>query len=578
MPREIRGSTPRPSFTTPRSAFSPAAARLCLATPDADLAHRGSTVLERLGYCVQVARDVADLLRAAGDGVALALVDPALPGVGARPEATLRADLDLHGVPLHVLSAVDRRALGAVDLGPDLVDLVVRIQLRIASHRQVAFLQQLNRRLVANEDSTSTLGVVLDAVCGEVAADTATLFLVDGEGRLSVRATRGYELRDAELRSFAVGEGVVGWVVEHGVATIVADSEVDGRFTARYQDAGPRSMLVAPIAIGDRVVGAVSLVRRAPSAPFDDGDVAAVATVCSSAAIALENARLHEQERSLAAQLEQLNRLYGQEREIVDRLDEYERLYNQAVATVSHELKTPLMSIRGFAKMIADGDVEGEEARDFAREIHENAVRLSRYVERILEEDHVRQGAATLHLQPVHLRPLVEDVFRTVRNLCTAKHRLVDDVPEDLPPLSGDPDRVTRILVNLVTNAIKYSPNGGTVRVTATADDEVVEFVVEDEGIGVPTEARQRIFDRFYRVAGPDAAGVEGSGLGLAIVHSLVDLHGGRIWVDAPPGGRGSRFHVRLPRGRADETPTLSVVRGRGGRRGGLEGRRGARG
>src|SRR5207302_6626006 len=142
-------------------------------------------------------------------------------------------------------------------------------------------------------------------------------------------AASGYELKEEQLRSFKVGEGVVGWVVQHGAASIVGDSDMDSRFESFYGPTGSRSMIAAPIAIGERVIGALTLVRRAPAPAFTDADLLPVATICNSAAIALENARLHEQERALALQLDELNRLYGQEKEIVNKLEEYDRLYTQ---------------------------------------------------------------------------------------------------------------------------------------------------------------------------------------------------------------------------------------------------------
>lgn len=521
--------------------------------------------LERLGYRVVPAADLEALHAAVASGVDLALVHPGMVGPADDPEARMRADAALQGCPLLLLADADVASLASANVEPGGVRLVTRIELQLAGSRQVAFLQELNRRLLAPEDLDATLGAVLEAVAAEVPVDTATFLLGDDHGVFRVRATRGYRLRDAELRAFAPGEGVVGWVVEHKSPAIVGDSDIDPRFAPRHDGVVPRSMLVVPVIIADQVLGAISLVRRAPSRPFDDADIVPVATIANGAAIALENVRLHEHERSLKEKLEELERLYGREREIVDRLDEYDRLYTQAVATVSHELKTPLMGIRGFAKMIADGDVEGEEARDFAREIHDNAVRLSRYVERILEDDEVRQGGTTLRLQPVALRPLVEEVLRSLQNLGGSRHLVVDEVGDDVPLVHGDPDRLTRILVNLVSNAIKYSPSGGVVRIGAAGHAEGVQLWVEDEGVGVPPEARQRIFDRFYRVSHPQTAAVEGSGLGLAIVRGLVELHGGRVWVETPAGGRGSRFCVVLPRATPSGAPALSVVPGREG-------------
>jgi signal transduction histidine kinase len=172
-------------------------------------------------------------------------------------------------------------------------------------------------------------------------------------------------------------------------------------------------------------------------------------------------------------------------------------------------------------------------------------VRLSTYVERMLQEQAVSNGAETLDLREIRLHPLVAQVIKSLQP-SAPNHEFVNDVPEDAPVVSGDADKITQILFNLMSNAVKYSPRGGEVRVSATPQDRWLEVVVEDQGVGIPPEARGRVFDRFYRVASFETKNISGTGLGLSIVKGLVELHGGRIWVESEVG-RGSRFHVTLP-------------------------------
>jgi signal transduction histidine kinase len=343
-----------------------------------------------------------------------------------------------------------------------------------------------------------------------------------------------------------VGSGVVGWVVANRAPALVRDSEKDRRFDA-LDGRTPRSLLAVPLTVGERVLGSLCLVRRAPVAPFVEADTTLVATIANSAALALENARLHEQERALRLRLEELNQLYSQERRLVEQLERHDRVYSSVVSTVSHELRTPLMGIQGFARMIRDGDVEGAEVRDFAAEIHDNAVRLGRYVCGILSEDAVERGNVNLELREVRLRPLADRVLRSFVPMTRGTHQLVNDVPGDLASARGDADRLTQILSNLVSNAVKYSPMGGRIRVWGRpADGGRVEIGVDDEGIGIPVDSQSRIFERFYRVATPQTRGITGAGVGLSIVKGLVDLHGGSIDFESGPG-RGSSFRVLLP-------------------------------
>lgn len=411
---------------------------------------------------------------------------------------------------------------------------------------QLELLHRVSGVLGASPDMDATMDAVLRAMVLVLPFDTASLFLLDRDGHLRVCAAVGYELDGRDPRIFPVGTGVVGWVVANRAPALVRNSDTDRRFDA-LDGRTPRSMLAVPLSVGERVLGSLCLVRKAPAAPFVDADTTLVATIANSAALALENARLHEQERVLGLRLEELNQMYAQERRLVEQLERHDRVYSSVVSTVSHELRTPLMGIQGFARMIRDGDIEGEEVRDFASEIHDNAVRLGRYVCGILSEDAVQQGHVTLELREVRLRPLADRVLRSFVPMTRGTHQLVNDVPSDLASVRGDADRLTQIVSNLVSNAVKYSPMGGKIRVWGRpAEGGRVELGVDDEGIGIPVDSQSRIFERFYRVATPQTRGITGAGVGLSIVRGLVDLHGGSIEVESEPG-RGSSFRVLMP-------------------------------
>jgi phosphoserine phosphatase RsbU/P len=407
-------------------------------------------------------------------------------------------------------------------------------QVAHVDNEQLELLHRVSAVLGGSPDMDATMDAVLRAMVLVLPFDTASLFLLDRDGNLRVRAAVGYELDGRDPRIFPVGSGVVGWVVANRAPALVVDSERDGRFDA-LDGRTPRSMLAVPLAIGERILGSLSLVRRAPAAPFAEVDTTLVAAIANSAALALENARLNEQERALRLRLEELNQLYAQERRLIEQLERHDRVYSSVVG------------IQGFARMIRDADVEGEEIRDFAAEIHDNAVRLGRYVCGILSEDAVERGHVTLDLREVRLRPLADRVLRSFVPMTRGTHQLVNDVPADLPSARGDSDRLTQIFSNLVSNAVKYSPMGGRVRVWGRpVDGDTIELGVDDEGIGIPEDSQSRIFERFYRVATPQTRGISGAGVGLSIVKGLVDLQVGSIAVESE-AGRGSSFRVRLP-------------------------------
>ncbi len=530
-------------------------APLCVVSADGASRRHLAEVLAGQGHRVVQADSVSVLVLLAREGIAAAIVDPRLPALGRDPMARLRAEPALHRCPILLLRDSELLSLHGNRPAPSLISLVLRVHAQVAGDAQLDLLQDVGGLLAAAPDTESTIRHILEAVTGRLRTDTATLFLVTEDGRIEARAAWGYELEMAELRRLDRGAGVVGWVVEHHAPTIIGDSDLDGRF-AEAGGRSKRSMLAVPIVVGHRVLGAITLVRRAPADQFTDADLVLVGTISNSAGVALESSRIYEKERAVSQRLAQVEEMRRQEKDFLDKLEAYDRLYTQVVATVSHEMKTPLMGIRGFAQMIRDGGVEPGEVKDFATEIHDNAVRLSRYVEGILDEDAVHSGRVHLDLKPVALQPVVAQVLRSVAPSTLTAHTLVNAIPDDLPPVQGDGDKLLQIVTNLVSNAIKYSPGGGRVTVSAQTSGERVELIVEDEGIGIPEASRSRVFDRFYRVPGKETKRIAGTGLGLSIVRGLVELHGGEIRVEPGPGGKGSRFVVGLLRSATTAVPS----------------------
>ncbi|HVD25900.1 MAG TPA: GAF domain-containing protein [Gaiellaceae bacterium] len=230
-----------------------------------------------------------------------------------------------------------------------------------------------------------------------------------------------------------------------------------------------------------------------------------------------------------------------------DRL--VEQLKSGFVSTVSHELRAPLTSIYGFAETLLREDVAfGEdERRTFLRYIATEAERLTGIVDALLSVARLEAGDLQVQLAPTDLRDVVTDVVSSVQREVVNGRRFVLDVPEEPLDASADRDKVRQILTNLVDNAVKFSPHGGTVTVAARRTSDAVQVRVADEGSGVPSGEQERIFRKFYRVdpGGPDAGG---TGLGLFIARGLATAMGGRLWVD-PDTGRGASFVFELPTG-----------------------------
>ena len=269
-------------------------------------------------------------------------------------------------------------------------------------------------------------------------------------------------------------------------------------------------------------------------------------------------------------------RLLEREQEMRERLEEVDTIKSEFVSSVSHELRTPLTSILGYLEMLADGfggTLSAEQER-ILQVVDRNAHRLLILIEELLIMSRLESGSFRLALGPVSVGALVHGAYQAVLpDLMVRSLDVEIDVASDVGIVQGDSAQLDRVMINLLTNAIKFTPDGGRVAVTARRTGDAVHVDVVDTGIGIPAEDQAKIFDRFFRSSSIAELAVPGTGLGLWITRTIIEEHGGHIGVSSEPGG-GTRFSVSLPsagpgvgrsgfpRGQAaDETGAQEVVR-----------------
>jgi len=234
---------------------------------------------------------------------------------------------------------------------------------------------------------------------------------------------------------------------------------------------------------------------------------------------------------------------------------EVDRMKSEFVSTASHELRTPMTSIKGYADLLLMGAMgpltEGQE--HFLGIIKSNVDRLVMLVNDLLDLSRIETGRMELKLQPLHLGRVVSDVVASIQGLSSRKKlNLQVQIEPDLPVVRGDYQRLVQVVTNLVDNACRYTPDGGEVTVSVYTIDGAVQVDVTDTGIGISPEDQEKIFDRFFRADHPLVRDTRGTGLGLPIVKSLVEMHGGRVWVKSEPG-KGSTFSFTIPLSRLDD-------------------------
>jgi PAS domain S-box-containing protein len=240
-----------------------------------------------------------------------------------------------------------------------------------------------------------------------------------------------------------------------------------------------------------------------------------------------------------------------------------DQIKTEFVSTVSHELRTPLTSIKGYTDLILEGDAGPitPDVREFLQIVQSSADRLVAITNDILETSRIEAGQVTLNAQPLNLPAAIYQIADTIRPLLARKQQnLTIDLPHDLPLVSADQDRLAQIMTNLLSNAHKYTPSQGHIRIhvypaterdawhpaPVAANAAWLVVCVADNGIGIAPQDQEQLFTRFYRVNNPVALRAGGTGLGLSITRSLVELHGGRIWYQSQPDS-GSSFFFSLP-------------------------------
>jgi signal transduction histidine kinase len=254
----------------------------------------------------------------------------------------------------------------------------------------------------------------------------------------------------------------------------------------------------------------------------------------------------HYDERVQVEGSDEIAQLAARFNQMAAQLEQVESMRRQLIGDVTHELRTPLTSIKGYMEGLVDGVLPS--TPETFNQIHHEADRLSRLVDDLQELSRVEAKAYSLDFHSVAVSNLVQTTVKRLSPQATAKRiRLSSSLPADLPHIQADEDRITQVLVNLVANAIQYTPEGGDVTISAARHEDEIYISVKDSGIGIPPEHLANLFTRFYRVdksRSRNAGG--GSGIGLTIAKHLVEAHGGHIWAESAGEGQGSTFSFSL--------------------------------
>jgi len=233
-------------------------------------------------------------------------------------------------------------------------------------------------------------------------------------------------------------------------------------------------------------------------------------------------------------------------------LEKLDRTKTEFLSIVSHEFRTALTGIQGFSELIRDGGLEPDEVRAYGGYIFNDADRVNRLIGDLLDLDRMESGRMSIRTADVDINEVLSDSIARAGSSPSVEFK--SNLDPRLPIVVGDRDRLVQVVSNLVNNAVKYSPDGGTVTLSSRAEDGFALVSVTDTGVGIPPDEISHVFERFRRVRSGAAQSIPGTGLGLTIVKQIVEMHGGKIWVESAVG-HGSAFHFTLPLAAENVTP-----------------------
>ena len=359
-----------------------------------------------------------------------------------------------------------------------------------------------------------------------------TIFMIDNETKDMVLVAHSGNYVDFLPHGYRQksGHGIIGWVGMYGEKILANDVSTDTRYVS-FAYHNTNSELAIPIKVGTEVVGVLNIEDTKLHA-FDETDVMVLSTLCDQLGSAIHNATL-----------------YNEIKESNKKLLELDKLKSDFVGIVSHDFRTPLSSIMLAAKSLIKNEyvATNQHFKEYLGIIIDQATKLSQLAEDTLTITKMESGQLSYYFKLVNIETLVKEAVSMVK--FSNRHQLQYNIELDASFVKGDQSKLRQVLLNLVSNAVKYSPRGGMIEISVDnhGTDEIL-LSVKDNGIGIPENQLERLFQKFSRVDSAEVSNIKGSGLGLWISREIIRAHGGKIWVESE-AGVGSSFMFTLKKG-----------------------------
>jgi len=306
-----------------------------------------------------------------------------------------------------------------------------------------------------------------------------------------------------------------------------------------------------PIYDGEEIVGVAGVGNK--ETEYDQSDVRQLTLLMEGMWRLIQRKKAEDTLREYAQELsyvnEELSRANDELSEANEELKSLDRMKDEFLSNVSHEFKTPLTSIQGYSQLISDGTLGdiNEQQQKAVSTVIRNSERLRRLVDSLLYLSRAQAGKIRYSFDRVQIADVIDNSIQDVELQAKSKNITIKkDLPDEMPLFNADRDKLMDVLINLTDNAVKFTPDGGTITISSYVEEKSLHISVKDTGIGIPKDKIPNLFQRFYQVDASGKRKYGGTGLGLYICKKIVEDHGGNIWVESTEG-EGSTFHIQFP-------------------------------
>ena len=415
-------------------------------------------------------------------------------------------------------------------------------------------LHELGKTISVTFNEDELFAFITGSLIFKLGFEKGIIFVVEEESKeIICKAEVGYQPDKLKnIKTEIIDKGIAGQILKEGKIKLVSTLHQAGqkeKHLAEIFDVS--SYLMAPIVVKEVAIGFIFAGNSLSYTKLTEGDLEVLSTLASQIAVALENTRLYRKiwksRQELETRVKQRTKELARANEELKKLDQ---MKSDFVSAVSHELRTPLTSIKGYASILIDEKLgklnPGQKERLGKIDKHSNS--LTNLINSLLDISRIESGRIDMEIKQLGVKDVIEGVIDILNPQLEQKGLALSiDVSSGLNYIRADKNQLERVLINLLGNAIKFTPDNGKMTVTVSDKGDCVQTDVTDTGIGISPADLGKIFDEFYRVDNSVNAQRKGTGLGLALVKRIIKAHKGRIWVESKLG-KGTTFSFTLPK------------------------------